>query len=123
MSDPATAELERLRLRYRLRLTASLRQLAAALERTHRASPAPSALEEAWQLAHRLKGSAGTYGFHETSAALARIEEALDALRGAAPQRLVPALWRSIDCALALLARQSADSASPSREPSGSDHP
>jgi HPt (histidine-containing phosphotransfer) domain-containing protein len=67
MSDPDfERDFARLRERYRPKLLADM----DALER-HLSG---GCLEAALQLAHRLKGTAGTYGLDESSAALERLE-------------------------------------------------
>ena len=58
-----------LRERYRARLAAQIDTLEAYLREKR--------LEEALALAHRLKGTAGSYGLDQASSALERIEMAL----------------------------------------------
>ncbi len=68
------AELGDLLEAYRARLAGELETLAALL---HRARRDGSAARQAHELAHRLKGTSGTYGLRESSLALARIESLL----------------------------------------------
>jgi HPt (histidine-containing phosphotransfer) domain-containing protein len=70
MSDPDfERDFAQLRERYRPKLLADMETLERHLR--------GGGLEEALQLAHRLKGTAGTYGLDDSSAALDRIETLL----------------------------------------------
>ncbi|MEN8181691.1 MAG: response regulator [Myxococcota bacterium] len=73
-------DLLRLRETYRKRLPGQLDELGARLRVAREGTPARERLETARDLAHRLKGTAGTYGFDEVGARLERIEEKLDGL-------------------------------------------
>ena len=93
MSDPdQERDLQRLRKAYRVRLQRDLTALESLLR-------APRELEAALQLAHRLKGTSGSYGLDACSAALARIEERLEHLPDAAQPDSGPA-WTEIEQAL-----------------------
>lgn len=69
------ARLAKLREAYGLALPAKLAELRAALV----AADSSERVAEARALAHRLRGTAATYGFAAVSEACARIEDALDA--------------------------------------------
>lgn len=95
MSDPDfERDFARLRERYRPKLLAEM----DALERHLR----EGGLEAALQLAHRLKGTAGTYGLDESSAALERLERLLR--RCAAAARAGTSLEESAEIRKALAA-------------------
>ncbi len=68
------AEIRELLEPYRGRLAGELETLAALL---HQARRDGGATRQAHDLAHRLKGTSGTYGLQECSRALARIESLL----------------------------------------------
>lgn len=92
-------KLAALRESYRRTLPGQLDALAAVLDAT-RAAPDPSAATEAARLAHRLKGTAGSYGFDVVAAELEAVEDLLErAVRREAP--LVEADRQRIDAALA----------------------
>ena len=70
-------KLAALRASYRRSLPEQLAALATWLE-----APASSeTADAAWRLAHRLKGSSGSYGFSELAAQLETIEEILERAR------------------------------------------
>jgi len=73
-------KLAALRATYRRALPEQLDALAALLEAPAGAGAA-GAVEQAWQLAHRLKGTSGSYGFSELAAQLETIEEILEQAR------------------------------------------
>ena len=73
-------KLAALRTAYRRALPEQLDALAALLEAPAGAGAA-GAVEEAWRLAHRLKGTSGSYGFVELAAQLETIEEILERAR------------------------------------------
>ena len=84
----AVALIDRLRAEYRLCLPDRLEELRTALDA---ARSGPEGLKEAHRVAHRLAGTAGSYGCHGFGDACSRIEDALaDALNGADP-------WPRID--------------------------
>lgn len=74
--DPLTE----LRLSYAESLPTRLRALDRAIRAWRRAPEDSAALEKAEKLAHRLRGTTGSYGFADVSAAMGAVE---DALRGA----------------------------------------
>jgi len=74
-------ELDRLRAIYRVKLRGELETLAEMLRET-RTGPSETKLAEARALAHRLKGTAGTYGLDESCSALIVIECQLENLPG-----------------------------------------
>jgi chemotaxis protein histidine kinase CheA len=78
---PRSAELgdklAALRDSYRRSLPEQLAALATLLEAPASAETA----DAAWRLAHRLKGTAGSYGFSELATALEAIEEILERAR------------------------------------------
>jgi HPt (histidine-containing phosphotransfer) domain-containing protein len=93
-------ELEALRREFGQQLPARLAALQTLL-RALKASGDTAGLEEAQQLAHKLRGSAGSYGFHELSDEMKRVEGALDVLlRGtssAAWEELERAIRRALE--------------------------
>jgi CheY-like chemotaxis protein len=98
-SPPAEDALAVQRAEYTGRLPRKLEALAAAIESAG-AEPSQERLEAARTLAHKLRGSAGSYGLAGVSAAAGRIEEGL---------RKDPAAWSDIDAALAELTGRSGD--------------
>ena len=58
-----------------------LASLAELLRQARRGTSADDSLADAQRLAHRLKGTSGTYGLQESSAALEHVEEQLGLLR------------------------------------------
>jgi HPt (histidine-containing phosphotransfer) domain-containing protein len=100
VSDPDLEhDLHDLRDAYRGKLRQQLADLAASLREARNEGPATEGLEAARQLAHRLKGTSGSFGLDATSAALARIEEQLGLLlEGAGPDP--GAAWTEIEQAL-----------------------
>jgi len=73
-------KLAALRAAYRRALPEQLDALARWLDACTGAGAA-GALEDAWHLAHRLKGTSGSYGFVELAAQLETIEEILEGAR------------------------------------------
>lgn len=71
MADDVERALAELRREYARELPAKVSAIVEALARNDRAT--------ATLLAHRLRGTAGSYGFAEVSAAAATIEAALEA--------------------------------------------
>ncbi len=81
MSDPDwERDFADLREGYRLRLARNLLGLDARFRRRAQGPLPRDELESVRQLAHRLKGTAGSFGFNGASAALARIEEQLEGM-------------------------------------------
>lgn len=91
MSDEdLEAELAALRASYAESLPGKARAVAAA---TRLAVSDPDRSAEAIALAHRLRGTAGAYGFREVSRAAGAIEEALHAgVQGAPLETLADAM-------------------------------
>jgi HPt (histidine-containing phosphotransfer) domain-containing protein len=91
-------ELEGLRRAYRDKLIEMLARLGS-LVREARKMRDGDEFQAARDLAHRLKGTSGSYGFHECSAQLSRIEDRLERLADAAPANAA-AIWMEIEQAL-----------------------
>jgi len=84
----AVALIDKLRAEYRQGLPDRLAELRAALAA---ARSGPEGLQEAHRVAHRLAGTAGSYGCHGFGEACGQIEDALsEALQGTDP-------WPRID--------------------------
>jgi HPt (histidine-containing phosphotransfer) domain-containing protein len=95
--DPALeSKLAALRADYRRTLPAQLDALEARLAALADAG-APGACEDAWQLAHRVKGTSGSHGFAALAAELETIEAILEPTRrtGTAPGRSEQELARA----------------------------
>ena len=81
--DPAASledKVAALRVAYRRALPGQLDALASLLDACA-ATGAAGAPEEAWRLAHRLKGTSGSFGFALLAEELETIEEALERAR------------------------------------------
>jgi HPt (histidine-containing phosphotransfer) domain-containing protein len=91
-------ELEGLRRAYRDKLIGMLARLGS-LVREARESRDGHEFRGALELAHRLKGTSGSYGFDECSAQLSKIEDRLERLADAAPADAA-AIWMEIEQAL-----------------------
>ena len=87
--------LASIRESYRRRLPQLLAELGASLS----GAPTRERIEAARELAHRLKGTTGSYGFDEVSAELAEIEARLDGLLGPSGGDAA-ASWHEIAAAL-----------------------
>ena len=87
MSEPDEVEaaLAALRRGYAAELPDLVRSLAARMEE---AATRPSALDQARREAHRLRGTAGSYGFAAVGEAAGRIEDALEEGRSVTPDLL-----------------------------------
>ncbi|WP_304466084.1 diguanylate cyclase [Vitiosangium sp. GDMCC 1.1324] len=109
------AAFQALRAEYGTRLGEKLRELTAALEQARAGSA--EGLEAAYQLAHKLHGTAGSYGFREVSVAARHLETLLKPARsgqGATD-------WKALDTArdeLARVARSTAPRPPPTQDPS-----
>jgi chemotaxis protein histidine kinase CheA len=88
-ADAAREALAALRIDYARRLPGRVRQVARALRALRRTPGDARLLERARALAHRLRGTAGSYGFAAVGAAAGRVEDGI--LRAA---------WGEIDSAL-----------------------
>ena len=104
MSDPDwERDFADLREGYRLKLARDLSGLDARFRRRAQGQLPRDELESARSLAHRVKGTAGSYGFDSASAALARIEEQLEGLlekAGPDPARAWDEIERALERAL-----------------------
>lgn len=74
-------ELQRLREIYRPKLRGELATLGADLREARDAAPTQPKLDAARRLAHRLKGTSGSYGLEASCAALEEIELQLEQLQ------------------------------------------
>ena len=89
--------LRKLRADYAKRLPLKLDDLSAAIRNAR--SGSELGLREASELAHQLKGTAGSYGFKGVSSALKLVDEILhDMCEGAAPR---PEDWAALERAVA----------------------
>ncbi|MEX1364880.1 MAG: Hpt domain-containing protein, partial [Nannocystaceae bacterium] len=77
----ARAKLGQLRERFGVRLRERLGELATLVEQAH-LDPTPGSLAEAGGAAHRLAGTAGSYGFVEVGEAAAALERSLQRIAG-----------------------------------------
>ncbi len=105
MTDPTLErDLERLREEYRAKLPEQLSGLEALLRGARDQEPGGDRgreqLEVARNLAHRLRGTAGSYGFGATSSALGRIEESVAQLLEEA-QPDPESVWNEVEGAVA----------------------
>jgi len=109
-ADDLDATFQALCAEYGARLEEKLRELTEALERA-RAGNAEG-MDAAYQLAHKLHGTAGSYGFHAVSGAARQLEALLKPARDGktAPD------WRAVEAARQELAK-AARSASPASAP------
>jgi HPt (histidine-containing phosphotransfer) domain-containing protein len=82
-------ELEGLRRSYRDKLIELLARLGSLVREARKVRDGDG-LRAARDLAHRLKGTSGSYGFDECSAQLRRIEERLERLADATPADAAP---------------------------------
>jgi HPt (histidine-containing phosphotransfer) domain-containing protein len=96
--DDLAPEFERLRRAYRGKLVEMIAHLGS-LVREARRMRGGGELQEARELAHRLKGTSGSYGFYECSAELAEVEERLEGLSDGASANATAA-WAEIEQAL-----------------------
>ena len=92
-------DLRRLREDYGRRLVGKLAELDASLRGSGGERPGRAELERTREVAHRLKGTSGSYGFVEVSAELERIEEQLDHLLDEALEDSA-AVWSELEQAL-----------------------
>ncbi len=91
------AALRGLRASYREKLPDQLDELTERL-RAAREPDGSAALGQAREIAHRIAGTAGSYGFGDIGAALEKID---DALREASAEDVENARWNDIDAAVA----------------------
>ncbi len=90
-TDPLERELAALRQDYARTLVERVSEITAAVGSAQASPSNQVALSHARNLAHRLRGSAGSYGFDELGAYAARIEEAL-VNAGKLPAEAIPQL-------------------------------
>jgi len=81
---PEVAEAVRsLRMEYALKLPSKIREIAVCAECLATSASPKAELKQIVLMAHRLKGSAGSYGFDKTGLAASFLEDhAIDLLRG-----------------------------------------
>jgi HPt (histidine-containing phosphotransfer) domain-containing protein len=89
--------LRGLRASYREKLPDQLSELTKRLRASREAGDSEAFLQ-AREIAHRLAGTAGSYGFGDIGAALGEIE---DALREVSAENVEDARWSDIDAAVA----------------------
>jgi diguanylate cyclase (GGDEF)-like protein len=92
-------KLEELQRGYRARLASRLAELEAALSSARESGPGTPEFCEAHNLAHRLRGTAGTFGLHVVAACAAAIDDDLTRLETSGDDR--SGAWSSIFRALA----------------------
>lgn len=99
MTDPerASARLRELQARFAVTLPERLARLEALVLAARRGA-AEGALAEALGAAHRLAGTAGSYGHYEAGEAVAALERALGRLADGSPD---PRAWDEAEDALA----------------------
>jgi HPt (histidine-containing phosphotransfer) domain-containing protein len=108
VSDDLKEILAALRAVYAADLPALVASLAASLDRARR-DPSTELARAARGEAHRIHGTAGSYGFEAAGKAAGRIEASLDDLM--ARRRTEEEAWREIDQALAALRAEGAKGA------------
>jgi HPt (histidine-containing phosphotransfer) domain-containing protein len=92
-SDDLDATFQALCAEYGARLEEKLRELTEAMERARAGSA--EGMEAAYQLVHKLHGTAGSYGFHAVSGAARHLE----ALLRTARDRKGAADWKALETA------------------------
>ncbi|MCY1075595.1 response regulator [Archangium lansingense] len=107
------ATFKALRAEYGARLEDKMRELTGALERARAGSA--EGMDAAYELAHKLHGTAGSYGFHAVSGAARHLEALLKPVRDGkgAPD------WRALEAArqeLAKETRSGAPAVAPSKD-------
>jgi HPt (histidine-containing phosphotransfer) domain-containing protein len=103
VSDDLEEVLAALREGYAADLPALVASLAAAVDEARR-DPSAGLLRAAREQAHRIHGTAGSYGFAAAGKAAGRIEAALDEVSAGSS----PGAWGEIDRALAALEAEAA---------------
>jgi HPt (histidine-containing phosphotransfer) domain-containing protein len=95
-------ELEQLHRRYRARLPSKLAELEAALSEARGAPLDGAPLARLRDRAHRLRGSAGSYGLAAVSEAAARIDDlAADDIAWERLEAAMQSLRAAVECARA----------------------
>ncbi len=97
-ATPEIPELDSLRVSYAKRLPGRLAELAAALRAAKEAGASEADARHAHQLAHTLKGTAGSYGFTEVGSELESIEATLFSMLEGGPRGASE--WAKLDRAL-----------------------
>ncbi len=101
--------LRGLRANYREKLPEQLDELDETL-RAAREAQDPARFSQAGEIAHRLAGTAGSYGLADIGAEFAKID---DALREVAPEDLASARWRDLDAAVARIRQHLSEAENP----------
>ena len=91
----AAEALAELRAGYATELPERVERLAHALHAWHRAPADATRLELARVLAHKLRGTAGSYGFPEVGEAAGRVEEAVKRAGGTSDDQET-AVWSEV---------------------------
>jgi chemotaxis protein histidine kinase CheA len=84
-SPEVVAALKELQAEYARYLPGIVAKLAASLRRAKEHPEDAAALEQARMQAHKLRGSAGSYGFADVGDAAVRIEDAATSMQNAGP--------------------------------------
>lgn len=98
LSTDLDAELQALRVAYARELPGKIAALRAALASLRQAPNDDASLKQATSQAHRLRGTAGSYGFDEVSKAAARLEDELRAWNEPGPHDAAAAAGRIDAC-------------------------
>jgi DNA-binding NtrC family response regulator len=104
-NDDLDATFQALCAEYGSRLGEKMRELTEAMERARTGSV--EGMEAAFQLVHKLHGTAGSYGFHAVSAAARHLEALLRPardVRGPADWKALEAAWNELTTAAAATA-------------------
>jgi HPt (histidine-containing phosphotransfer) domain-containing protein len=99
-SPEVLAALRELQAEYGKVLPTLVATLAGALERAKGARSDGEALEEVRLQAHRLRGTAGSYGFREVGEAAIRIEETVRAMQAGGEGAMPGDPWQELEGAL-----------------------
>jgi diguanylate cyclase (GGDEF)-like protein len=110
---PVSLRLEQLQRSYRAGLSGRLRELELAISSARRAGTGTPEHREALALAHRLRGTAGSFGLHVVAACAAEIDDELGRLETAGTD--TSAGWNSISRALARSATDLGSASIPAR--------
>lgn len=95
-NDELAAQLEVWKREYSEQLPGHVEELQAALKRVHSSAADEAAWDLARDRAHKIRGTAGSFGLMPVTDAAATIEDALLALKGLAPELARPH-WQNID--------------------------
>jgi len=102
-SAQVAAALDELRVEYGAALPARAAELSSAVERLRAAPDDAASLAHAVTMAHRLGGTAGSYGFTAAGEHAGRVEDELPRTRATDPSERATA-WAAIDVAMKSLA-------------------